>query len=70
MQMHFFLNIRKHCFPSTKFVSYVKELKNITLIWHFFNVFKSFLFFIGKNFQIQKKIEVDENYTSNYNNND
>jgi hypothetical protein len=48
MQIAFFLNVRKHWFPSKQFISYIKKLKNVTFILHFlkflvhFVVFKSF----------------------------
>jgi len=33
--LHSFLNVRKHYFPSTEFISYIKEFKYVTLILHF-----------------------------------
>jgi len=48
MKNAFFLNVRKRNFPSTKFISYIKELKNVTFltfIVHFF-IFLSH-FYIG-----------------------
>jgi hypothetical protein len=68
-KLHFFLNVRKHCFSSTEFISYIEELKNVTFILHFFAffahfyVFKSFLYA----YLLLGIIKVSKKYTSNVN---
>lgn len=64
MQISYFSEWPKNLFQSTKFISYINELKDVTFILHFFKIFiKEWIQFDNNLVNIQsKRIKINIDY--------